>query len=384
MGIFSAFRRSRAKALPSAANAVRPRNHKAFCAGITLAIALWGSADLHAEAPPRTPALLATATVADTASPDKAIPKKAVPTPPVKSFASQVPPEAETIAGFRMEGAPLVETVFGDIASYKARIDHFTTVHTTMGAERKRFATAAHFLQGTLGSMKRVPRKRSACPSDRLAASVFAANESHEQFRKLGVEFERSFLVIRDLHDLGESAGLTPDYRARVRNSRGEYQQALNDLAEMNAVLQLQLAPELAKRGCKTTELVQYAQDQQREETRTEPETSATEDATATATATATKTKTKTNTESTAVRARAVTFFVDNRECPDDVNIFVDGKRLGHVAGNTHAAFQSLSGRHALCLLIDSDVAQCGDTGTVRTAFVHDGFRIQRSCNDAN
>ena len=374
---FSAFRRSRAQALPSAANAVRPRNHKAFCAGIALAITVYGTADLHAEAPPRTPALLATAT----ASPDTASPDKASPTQPVKSFASQAPAEAETIAGFRMEGAPLLETVFGDIASYKARIDHFSTLHTTMGAERKRFATAAHFLQGTLGSMKRVPRKRSACPSDSLAASVFVAHQSHEQFKKLGVQFERSFLVIRDLHDLGESAGLTPDYRARVRNSRGEYQEALNDLAEMNAVLQLQLAPELAKRGCKTAELMQYAKDQQElEKTRTER---ATLEAAAAA-ETKASVEAKTNSESTTVRARAVTFFVDNRECDDDVNIYVDGKRLGHVAGKTHAAFQSLSGRHALCLLTDGDLAECGDTGTVRTAFVHDGFRIQRSCNEAN
>lgn len=324
-----------------------------------------GAGDIHAETPtPQTASLVATAT------------------PTVKSFAAEAVGNAEvdgsalaprkTVAGFRMEGVPQLEPVFGDIGAYKARIDQFSKLHASMATERKRFATATHQVQVTLGPVAKANRrhrkqraKRATCPTESIAKSVASAFQSHEKFKMLGVQFERSFLAIRDLHQLGESAGLTPDYRGRVLQSRAAYQEALGDLGDMNAVIRLQVGPDLAKRGCKVADLVDYASSQAEEK------------------AIVAKATPKISTESTVVRARAVTFFVDNRTCSGGLDVYVDGALLGHVAGGTHAAFQSLSGRHALCLLDEGGVVQCGDTGTVRTAFVHDGFRLQRSCDEA-
>ena len=323
-----------------------------------------GAGVIHAETPrPQSTSLVAATTA------------------PVKSFAAEAAGNGEvdssalaprkTVAGFRMEGAPQLEPVFGDIAAYKARIDQFSKLHASMATERKRFATATHHVQVTLGPAKPSRRKRkqrakrATCPTESIAKSVASAMHSHETFKMLGVQFERSFLAIRDLHQLGESAGLTPDYRGRVLQSRAAYQEALGDLGDMNAVMRLQVGPDLAKRGCTVAELVDYVSSQAGEEAIVEKSTP------------------KTIPESTVVRARAVTFFVDNRTCSGGLDVYVDGALLGHVAGGTHAAFQSLSGRHALCLLDEGGVVQCGDTGTVRTAFVHDGFRLQRSCGEA-
>ena len=176
-----------------------------------------GAGDLHAETPtPRNASVVATATTS------------------VESFAAEAAETdsnalapSKTVAGFRMEGVPQLEPVFGDIGAYKARIDQFSKLHASMATERKRFATATHQVQVTLGPvakpsrLHKLPRaKRATCPTESIAKNVASAMESHETFKMLGVQFERSFLAIRDLHQLGESAGLTPDYRGRVTEPR--------------------------------------------------------------------------------------------------------------------------------------------------------------------
>ncbi len=121
-----------------------------------------------------------------------------------------------------MEGVPELSAVFGDVAAYKARIDHFSALHVSMTSERKRFASATHQLQVALGPQPTTPkrkrhrRKRAVCPANHIAEGVAIASKSHKRFRMLGVQFERSFHQIQSLHQLGESTGLTPDYRGRV------------------------------------------------------------------------------------------------------------------------------------------------------------------------
>ncbi len=274
---------------------------------------------------------------------------------------------------FRMEGAPQVEAVFGDIAAYKGRIDEFSAIESSMESERRRFATAAHAVQRTLGPLPRVGPKprataqhypRSGCPTNAIASGVATAIGAHAQYRMLGITYERSYRSIRDLHSLGESTGLTPDYRSRVLLSRAAYRQALSDLVEMKSVMERQLQPALKKLGCSTEALVAHAN------SHADPPIAAND----------VPDEPASTPDLPGIQARAVTFFVDNRACGNGLDVYVDATLLGRVAGGAHAAFQSLSGRHSLCLLADDTVTSCGDTGTIRTAFVHDGFRIQRSC----
>ena len=75
-----------------------------------------------------------------------------------------------------------------------------------------------------------------------------------------------------------------------------------------------------------------------------------------------------------------VTFFVDNRSCRAPLDVYIDGARLGQVAANAKAAFQTLAGRHAMCLIPTSGGATCGQKGTVRTAHIHDGWSISMHC----
>jgi len=74
------------------------------------------------------------------------------------------------------------------------------------------------------------------------------------------------------------------------------------------------------------------------------------------------------------------TFFVDNRTCPAELAVYVDGARLGAVAGGERGAFRALPGRHSMCLIPATSPATCGVPGTARNVFVSDGWSITMHC----
>ncbi len=80
------------------------------------------------------------------------------------------------------------------------------------------------------------------------------------------------------------------------------------------------------------------------------------------------------------VTATTVTFYVDNRACPGSQAVFLDGALLGEVPAKSKSAFQALAGHHALCLIGQGSNARCGDPGTLRSAFLHDGWSIGLHC----
>lgn len=265
-----------------------------------------------------------------------------------------------TVSGFRMEGAPEIEVVFGDIADYKRHIDNSRSLRKQMSEQRERFATASHAAQ-TLFS-----KTRRGCPVDSLAPHYAVASESGLRFRDLGRSLETTHFAIKNLDELGESTGLTPDYRWQVKRGRGQYLQALTDLREMRAVFRGQIQTEVRARKCDSQELLARAKTLK---TEVAPHTKVT-----TQPVPATKSP-------TIIPASTATFFVDNTACADELAVSVDGILLGRVAPGTRAAFQSLMGRHTLCLLGETDTAECGESGTQRSAFVYDRWSVSRHCN---
>lgn len=282
-------------------------------------------------------------------------------TPPrlsIDSFADE--PQTRETAGFRMEGAPQLDVLFGDIAHYKQHIDRYRDLHKQMEASHARFAKASHEVQQALAAERNV---RRICPRDAIASSYATASESGLLFRRLGADLETTFLVIRELDELGESAGLTPDYRWHVRSSKRVYKRALVDLREMRATFKSQVDAEARAHGCKSEDLLTRAQ-----ELRGARELAVVKPSSAGSSA------------EESVMSSTATFFVNNADCRDAVRVFVDNTLLGEVAPKSRAAFQSLSGRHSICILATDDTRTCGDSETVRTAFIHDGFAMSRSC----
>jgi hypothetical protein len=265
----------------------------------------------------------------------------------------------ETVAGFRMGGAPQLEFVFGDIDIFKRQLDAFEALHQQMTARRIAFANATHAAQQVLAA-----GKGRTCPAQEVAQSYATASEAGLAFRQLGEAFETSYFNIHQLDQLGESAGLTPDYRWQVKKSGAQYRQALTDLKEMRTVFQNELEAGLRARGCQAQELLALAESLK-------------------TSAPAVVSIAKNDEPAPAVdpiRASTATFFVDNATCSDALEVHVDGTLLGKVAPGKKTAFQSLMGRHSLCLLGETGKLTCGDTGTQRSAFVYDGFSVSRHC----
>lgn len=264
---------------------------------------------------------------------------------------------AHAIAGFRMEGSPELEIVFGDIEHFKGRIDEFYRLHESMAETRARFQAATHRALTALSAQRR------GCPIDELALPYRVAVETGESYRRLGTRFETTFSAIRALDRLGETAGLTPDYRWKVNRAAALYRRALSDFTEMRAAFADQLEREMTARRCRRDAVLARA-------AKLEPEPAAKPARTAAAAA-----------PTDVIEAPTATFFVDNRRCSDAVSVYVDGTLLGQVAAGTKAAFQSLAGRHSMCLLGDGSDLRCGETGSLRTAFVHDGWALARHCD---
>jgi len=72
---------------------------------------------------------------------------------------------------------------------------------------------------------------------------------------------------------------------------------------------------------------------------------------------------------------------VDNSSCQTTLGVYVDATFLGEVGSSAKAAFQSLVGHHDLCLIPSSSQQQCGDPGTIRSTYIHDGWSITLRCD---
>jgi hypothetical protein len=278
------------------------------------------------------------------------------------------------LSGFRVEGSPEVEAVFGDSEFYKRHVDRFRALDRSMEAARRSFSRSVQRAVAALGT-----RRRGQCPVDRVARSYYEARRDAETFRALGAELEAEQVLIGQLDGLGETAALTPDYRWKVNQVAGRYRQALVDLKEMRLAFQVQLGGELRHRGCDSGQLLArgaelVASQSPPPEAEDEPGDEG-EDGD--------QPKREPDDEEPsqpAVPATTITFYVDNRTCPDGQQVFLDGQLLGEVTGQARAAFQALAGRHSLCLIAADSAARCGDPGTMRAAFLHDGWSVRLHC----
>src|SRR5262249_10208960 len=93
-------------------------------------------------------------------------------------------------------------------------------------------------------------RGRGKCPADALAPAYARAYRAAKAYHRLGRELEANAAAIRDLDELGETRGLTPDYRWKVARALKLYREVLRDFQEMRVAFQVDLAAELKYRGC--------------------------------------------------------------------------------------------------------------------------------------
>jgi hypothetical protein len=236
----------------------------------------------------------------------------------------------------------------------------------TEAMARSRAVYQQHIL-GVLGALARgpyAPAKREPvrrCPVARIAPGWVAARRELRVLARLGVDLEATwrFLVRHD--DAGATASLLPTARAEVAAARKGFRRSLADGAELRAEWTRALGPELSAVGCTERLLAAAATDPTRYQVADDEPPAPIP-----------------TTQPPRPRARA-TFYVDNTRCIDPVEVWIDGSQLGQVAPGRRSALVADGGERTLCLLTPG-AAQCGDRGTVRQVYLHDGWSVTMHC----
>jgi hypothetical protein len=304
-------------------------------------------------------------------------------------------------AGFHLEPRPAFETVFGDAESYRRTVDRFVTIADRMQQRRDEFARA---VQTGLAKLAGTSGKRT-CPEAEVAGPYARAQRLGQEYLRAGRELTRHYEQIKELDRLGETIGLTPDYRWKVRRVLEQYQALLIDYREMKVAFHDQFVDELRYASCNLDRLLERA-DASALKAESWPApgqpgapgvavaNAGTTDKTLPAeslpdisgpTPRPSKDKVMARTEQPAeappTPRAGIFIFIDNTRCSAGTHVTLDGKSVAEVPAATRSAVQTTLGPHDLCLVPDGSQKKCGDPGTVRRSYLHDGWTISLRCN---
>ncbi|HWE28368.1 MAG TPA: hypothetical protein VHB97_10220 [Polyangia bacterium] len=311
--------------------------------------------------------------------------------------------------GFHLEGKPEVDDVFGDASDYRRTIDRFIELAGQMQSMRDEFARSVQTALNELGARTPdkkggSPRKPGHCPSDSVAAPYAKAHRLGVDYLRIGRELTRHYDQVKEFDHLGESIGLTPDYRWKVKRVLQQYATLLTDYREMKVAFHDQLVDELKYSGCDLQALLIKGDPQAVkvgiDETWPQPgqpgapgvqvaKNDPVPHETVPPNLPAERVpppqpiplpKHPAPADPTGTETRSgVLFYVDNTKCQRSATLYVDGKRIGDVPAATRVGFQAVPGPHDLCL-IDATKKDCGAPGTVRRSYLHEGWTISLRC----
>jgi tetratricopeptide (TPR) repeat protein len=253
---------------------------------------------------------------------------------------------------------------WGDGDALQTAIDRYTTTSAAMAKVRADYQAYVLSLLGALGQGPQTKVKAGSiktCPVTQVVKPWQSAQQGLQKYAQLGVELEQSYRFIARHDEVGMTAALLPNARTQVAAAKKSYRTALADMGELKSEWTRGLAPELRAVGC-TDKLLQAAlKDPLRyrvvQDDKPEP----------TATRQPPRPKPRT------------TFFVDNTRCADPVDVWIDGAHIGQVAPGRRSALVADGGERTLCLMLPGG-AQCGDRGTVRQVYLHDGWSTTMYC----
>ena len=253
---------------------------------------------------------------------------------------------------------------WGDAEALQAMIDQYTMTSAAMTTVRLAYQGQFLTILGALGRGPYAPTKSTpvrTCPVGRIAPTWAEAQRELRRYERLGTELEALAEYLERHAAVGAGAGLLPNARTQLSNAKKTFRTALADVTELRAEWSRGLGPELRAAGCNDKLLAAAIANPERyrvviEDKPPEPP----------------------QTQPPRPRARA-TFYVDNTRCVDAVDVWLDGTQLGQVTPGRRSALVADAGEHTLCLLLPGS-AQCGDRGTVRQIYLHDGWSVTMHC----
>lgn len=251
-----------------------------------------------------------------------------------------------------------------DTAGMDAVLARYTTLDKDMASTRASYQHQWLTLLASLGKGPYAPQKAPAvrtCPVARVAPAWSAAQQQLRRYERLGSELERAHRFIARHDEVGATSALLPNARAQVIALRKGFRTALADVSELRAQWTRTLAPELRAVGCTEKLLAAAIADPERYRVIQEDKPPAIPEQ-----------------KPPRPRPRA-TFYVDNTKCADPVDVWIDGVSLGQVPPGRRSALVADGGERTLCLIVPG-AAQCGDRGTVRQVYLHDGWAATMHC----
>ncbi len=265
---------------------------------------------------------------------------------------------------FTLAFVPEVVRPWGDAEGLQAALDRYALTATTMATVRIAYQTQVLSVLGALNKGPRAVAKAApvrTCPLGRVAPLWAAAKDELRRYERLGVDLEADYRFIARHDEVGAIGGLLPNGRSQLVGAKKTFRTALADIAELRAELARGVGPELRAVGC-TDRLLAAAiasPDRYRVIVEDRPEEIP---------------------KQAPQRARPrATFYIDNTRCPDPVDVSIDGAQVGQVAPGRRSALVADGGERTLCLLGPGS-AQCGDRGTVRQVYLHDGWSVTLYC----
>ncbi|HEU0029265.1 MAG TPA: tetratricopeptide repeat protein [Kofleriaceae bacterium] len=253
---------------------------------------------------------------------------------------------------------------WGDAEALVAALDRFAAAQDAMAVSRAKYQDAFLQLLGAVGKGPMAPTKKAAvrtCPLDRIPPVWAAAQVELRRYERLGGDLEAAYRFIARHDELGATAALLPNARAKVAAAKQAFRTAVADVGELRGEWVRGLGPELRLAGCTDKLLAAAVADPERYRIIKED-----------------KPDTIPDTKPPRPKPRA-TFYIDNTGCPESVDVWIDGARLGEVAPGRRSALVADGGERTLCLVVPG-AAQCGDRGTVRQVYLHDGWTATMHC----
>ncbi|MBA3397401.1 MAG: tetratricopeptide repeat protein [Deltaproteobacteria bacterium] len=253
---------------------------------------------------------------------------------------------------------------WGDAEALEAAIDRYALAATTMAAVRVSYQSWFLLLIAALGKGPYAPVKGPpvrTCPIGRIAPLWNEAQQELRRYERLGGDLEQAYRFIARHDDVGATAGLLPNARTQVIGIRKAFRTALADVGELRSEWGRGAQPELRVVGCNDKLLAAAIADPERYRLIQEDKAVAIP-------------------VQQAARAKPrATFYVDNSQCADPVDVWIDGAHLDQVSPGRRSALVADGGERTLCLIVPGG-AQCGDRGTVRQVYLHDGWAATMHC----
>lgn len=294
-------------------------------------------------------------------------------------------PTAPTVAPFRTDVTPRVDPVFGDVHTLRRQVDRFLSLYGEMEQVRTEFSGAVHGTLGTLAPPGGPPVKR--CPTSALAQYARALSAG-ARYLALGRQLEARYREIRRADELGDAAGLTPDYRWKVKRARELYLELLRDYREMRVAFYDQLGAEMRYAGCNTAAFSTRGKKNADLPDPADPAAWAIDEDSPEAAPEAGGNEPPTPAGTKAPKpaplpaaAVAIWIEIDNSHCSQSSHLTVDGILLGTVHGQKKLSVRTRSGPHEICVLPVGDKRACGEPATVRRAYLYEGWTLVVRCD---